>query len=82
MHVHQSAGQNTSRSKEKLKVDKSIYYRDEHHVQEVVTTAVVCRSTEQNDTVLKNWELKHGPWNTSRCTVQVKDEWMHQHLTF
>lgn len=54
MHVYQSAGQNIPRSKEKLKVDKIIYYLDEYHAQEVVITAVGCRSTEQTDTVLKN----------------------------
>lgn len=59
IHVYQSAGQNTS--KEKVKVDKSIYYLDEHHVQELVTTAIGCTSTEQTDTVLKSGELKHRP---------------------
>lgn len=58
MHVYQSAGQNILRSKEKLKVDKIIYYCDEYHAQEVVIIAVGRTSTEQTDTVLKNCVLK------------------------
>lgn len=52
MRVYLSAGQNTS--KEKLKVDKSIYYLDEQHVQVVVITTMGCTSTEQTDTFLNS----------------------------
>lgn len=54
MHVYQSSGQNIPRSKEKLKVDKIIYYLDEYHAQEIVIAAVGCTSMEQTDIVLKN----------------------------
>lgn len=66
MHVYQSAGQNIPRSKEKLKVDKIIYYLDEHHAQEIVITAVGCTSTEQ--TFLKDIVLKTECWSRDHET--------------